>query len=44
MQNEHMLLHPLITETKAEIEFFEILTGLMSAYVSSRESRVLMPF
>lgn len=43
MQNEHILLQPRITDTNAVTEFFAILTGETSAYVSSSDKRVLIP-
>jgi hypothetical protein len=43
MQKEHMLLQPRMTDTNAVTEFFAIRTGETSAYVSSRDKRVLIP-
>ena len=43
-QYEHILLHPLIIEIKALTPFSSILTGEMSAYVSSSESLVFICF
>ena len=43
-QNEHMLSHPLVIDTKAVTPFFINRVGLISAYVSSKERNTLIAF
>jgi hypothetical protein len=42
IQKEHILLHPLMMETKADGLSFDILTGEISAYVSSKDNYTLI--